>query len=231
MGEVLEYLESASNYRDWIFGAGASNLGRRVLEVGAGTGTMTACLSERDFVLALEIEAGFADALRRRLGHWTNLEVAEGSATDGELLQRVAGGRIDSAMSFNVLEHIEDDVGVLRNVFNCLPSGGRFVCFVPAMPILFGAMDEALGHFRRYTRRELTRKAGEAGFRVVSIHYLNAVGCFLWFINGRILRSTGEGRDLALVTFDRFVVPLIRTLEARVKPPFGQSLLLVAEKP
>jgi SAM-dependent methyltransferase len=134
-------------------------------------------------------------------------------------------------MSFNVLEHIEDDVGVLRNVFNCLPSGGRFVCFVPAMPILFGAMDEALGHFRRYTRRELTRKAGEAGFRVVSIHYLNAVGCFLWFINGRILRSTGEGRDLALVTFDRFVVPLIRMLEARVKPPFGQSLLLVAEKP
>jgi SAM-dependent methyltransferase len=231
MHEVLEYLESASNYRDWIFAAGAANLGRRVLEVGAGTGTMTACLKDRDFVLALEIEARFAGALRQRLGDWANLEVAEGSATDGELLMRVAGGRIDSAMSFNVLEHIEDDVEVLRNVFNCLPSGGRFVCFVPAMPILFGAMDEALGHFRRYRRAELKRKAEAAGFRVVRLQYLNALGCFLWFINGRILRSRGEGRDRALAIFDRFALPLIRTIEATVKPPFGQSLLLVAEKP
>ena len=129
LGRTLEALDQALRYRDWIFSAAAPHLRERVLEVGAGSGTLTQCVAGRELVVALEIEPAFAEHLRRRFTSG-NVDVVEGSATDRALLQRVAKGRVDSAMSFNVLEHIPDDVAVLQCVHDILPPGGRFVAFV-----------------------------------------------------------------------------------------------------
>src|SRR5438105_7916438 len=74
LGGVLEALEHAPRYRDWIFAAAAPHLGNRVLEVGAGTGTLTACVTGRERVLAVEVEPGYADSLRRRVALHPNVE-------------------------------------------------------------------------------------------------------------------------------------------------------------
>ena len=54
-------------------------------------------------------------------------------------------------MLSNVLEHIEDDAAAVRRFRSVLPEGGRLVILVPALPALYGSIDEAIGHFRRYT--------------------------------------------------------------------------------
>jgi SAM-dependent methyltransferase len=146
-------------------------------------------------------------------------------------MRSVEGG-IDSAMSFNVFEHIEDDRSAMRNVQQVLEPGGHFVCFVPACKLLYGRMDQDLGHHRRYSKPELAAKAKEAGFEIVELKYVNLIGFFAWLVNGRLLRS-GEvsGGASAMRLYDRFMVPLTRFIESHWQPPFGQSLLLVARKP
>jgi len=135
-------------------------------------------------------------------------------------------------MSFNVLEHIADDISVLRNVLEVLPPGGRFVCFVPAFPSIYGSIDRAVGHVRRYTRAEMRAKMRDAGFQVIDARYMNFLGYFAWLVAGRVLRFEGvAGAGSTVGLYDRLVIPISRFLERRWRPPFGQSLLVVGERP
>ncbi|MBV8528505.1 MAG: methyltransferase domain-containing protein [Candidatus Dormibacteraeota bacterium] len=231
LGSTLETLEGARRYAAWLYAMAEPHLGPRVLEVGSGTGTLTQWIASKDRVAAVEVEPAYARRLRDRFAGSPSVEVYEGSATDVELMGRAARGRIDSAMCFNVLEHIPEDEEVLKIVHDLLPVNGRFVCFVPAHPLLYGPFDRVLGHVRRYTRRELTAKLAGAGFRVVDIRHVNLPGSFLWFLSGRVLRRAGvPGGATSLRAYDRFLTPLTRTLEARVRPPFGQSLIAIGER-
>ena len=228
---VLGELTAALNYRDWLWERASPHLGQRVLEVGAGLGYMTECLGEREIVIALELVPGYVQRLQMKFAHGA-VDIIEGDARDPAIFETVRQRRIDSAMSFNVLEHIDDDGAVLENVCNSLPPGGRFVCFVPAFPSIYGPMDAKLGHVRRYRRRELVERAREAGFVVRSAEYMNLLGFFAWFVNGRVLRSTtAAGGSRALQFYDRTAVRLARAAERKVAPPFGQSLFAVLEKP
>jgi SAM-dependent methyltransferase len=229
--KTQEVMDGALNYRDWIFDQVRPHLGRRVLEVGAGRGTLTDCVVDRDAVVALELDEDFVASLRQRFGGLTNVEVLAGSATDSGVVGQAAG-KVDSAMSFNVLEHITDDTQVMRNVFDILPPGGRFACFVPAFPSIFGTMDRGVGHVRRYTRAEMRAKMTAAGFRVVEVRYMNFIGFFAWFVSGRILRFNGVGAaGKSVGLYDRAVIPVCRLLEKRWRPPFGQSLVGIGERP
>ena len=225
---TLESLEHARKYRNWIFGLVAPHLGRRVLEIGSGTGTMTQCAADRELVVALELMPDFAGRLRQRFASSPSVVVLEGSANDERIMREAAGYEIDSAMSFNVLEHIIDDTEVMTSVHRMLPPGGRFAIFVPALPSLFGATDRALGHVRRYTRREAEQKLRRVGFDVADARYVNLPGAFFWFAAGRILRSpTIPGNSRALRLYDRTMVPLAQSMERHWRVPFGQSVLAI----
>jgi len=231
-GELVA-LAGATNYRDWLFSRTAPHLGERVVEVGAGFGTMTDCVIDRERVVALELIPEYVDTLHRRYGDRANVDIVHGDASEAEVWAQIrAGGDLDSAMSFNVLEHIVDDVAVMKNVYAALRPGGKMVIFTPAFPRLFGAMDTGVGHVRRYTRGELVGKARTAGFEVVDCRFMNMPGFFLWYINGRVLKSNGaKGGARSVKLFDRWAVPAVRAVERYVRPPFGQSLLLVAQRP
>jgi SAM-dependent methyltransferase len=232
MENSLDAMLAAVNYREWLLEVSRPHLGDIVLEVGAGVGTMTAGVLDRRRVIALEFDPGFVDQLQGRFAGDPHVEVREGDAAHLEGLLGMTGGPVDSAMSFNVFEHIDDDEAAFRNVADVLKPGGHFVCFVPAFPILYGGVDHDLGHCRRYRRAELAAKARAAGFEVESIRYFNLPGFFAWGFNTRILRARRlSGGAAAVRVYDRIVVPAARWIERRWTPPFGQSLLLVARKP
>jgi len=74
---------------------------------------------------------------------------------------------VDAVVSANLLEHVEDDLGVLREARRILRPGGRAVFVVPYGRTLYDYYDAHLGHVRRYALSELPRKAAAAGLRVV----------------------------------------------------------------
>jgi SAM-dependent methyltransferase len=137
-------------------------------------------------------------------------------------------GRVfDSVVLLDVLEHIEDDVGMLRRIRGMLRPGGMLILKVPAMPFLMCRMDRAIGHYRRYGKRSLAARLEEAGFAAVEQRHFNAAAVAAWFINGTLLRRvTPPGGQLA--AFER-LVPVLRFLETLLRPGFGISLVTVAK--
>jgi hypothetical protein len=107
-----------------------------------------------------------------------------------------------------------------------LAPGGRLVLLVPALPALYGTLDSALGHVRRYTASELETKIRAAGFRLVHREYFNLGGVPGWWLTGRVLKRTMIPRG-SLRVYDA-LVPLFR-LERWLPWRLGQSLIAVSE--
>jgi SAM-dependent methyltransferase len=81
-------------------------------------------------------------------------------------------GSFDLVISLDVLEHLEDDAAGIRECFRVCREGGALVLTVPAYDFLWSEHDEALGHKRRYSARELKAKLKAAGFRVEEMSYI-----------------------------------------------------------
>ncbi len=135
----------------------------------------------------------------------------------------------DSLIAVNVLEHVERDDDVLRQAWDIARPGGTLLLFVPALPEIFGSLDTAFEHFRRYTKESLRRSLETAGWHIESLGYMNMPGILPWFVAGRMLHRTSiTGREARL--YDRFIVPVTAAIEDRVKAPIGQSLIAIARK-
>jgi hypothetical protein len=112
---------------------------------------------------------------------------------------------LDSAMSSNVLEHVEDDRAALANVAELLPPGSPIFVLVPAFMAIYGTHDRADHHFRRYTKRSFREMVGPLPITVERQYYMNFPGFFAWYILGRIVKKPlGEGElGQSLVTLMR----------------------------
>src|SRR5213079_1327746 len=111
-------------------------------------------------------------------------------------------------------------------LFRSLVPRGRLILLVPSLRVLYGSLDEALGHFRRYVPREVTTKLGAAGFRVRHVEYFNLAGVPGWWFAGRVLRRRLIPQG-ALRWYDA-LVPLFR-LERFLPWRIGQSLIAIGE--
>jgi SAM-dependent methyltransferase len=157
----------------------------------------------------------------------------------------IADGTVDAVVSANLLEHVPDDTGALREFARVLRPGGRTAIVVPAGPSTYDYYDRFLGHERRYARGEIARKGRDAGFDVVGDHF---IGSFLypafWAVKQRNRRrhpNPSEAEMQALVeraiarTTDSRLGALTTTLERRLiakgfSLPFGIRSFTVLER-
>jgi SAM-dependent methyltransferase len=203
-------------------------LGQQVLEIGAGTGNLTDFLSRgRAQYIASDIEPEHLSRLRARFQDRPNVSVCSVDATDMREIPGICGS-MDSIVCLNVLEHIADDTAALRNMSSALKPGGTIAILVPHGPEVFGTLDRALGHVRRYRSGEAETRLEEAGFTVLQAFGFNRISRPAWFVAGRLLRQTSlDGWPLKL--FDR-TVWLWRGID-RALPWPPNSMIAVARKP
>ncbi len=219
---VLEALEGARNYNAWVASLVRPYLGDDAIEIGSGTGTNAALLLEAGLprLTATENDPELVRHLRERFSGDARVSVRELDLLDA------AEAEHSAFLALNVLEHIADDAAALRAAARLVRPGGAVVVFVPAFPFAMSRFDRDIGHFRRYTRDSARAALDAAGLRIEELRYVNAPGLAAWTVGMRLLRQ--RPRDgLVLRAWDRGVVPLTRRLEARMRPPFGQSLLAV----
>jgi SAM-dependent methyltransferase len=221
---VLESLGSARNYRAWLVDLTAPWLGDDALEVGSGLGDYAVEWAQRGVPLTVsEADPDRLAHLRHRFDGHPTIKVRELAVPVTET------ANYSAVVAVNVLEHIADDVAALRAFAGLVRAGGRVVVFVPAFRALYSRFDREIGHERRYRKATLDHALRAAGLHVERLHYVNMVGSAAWLVMMRLLR--GRPREgLALRAYDA-LVPLLRRLEARWRPPFGQSLLAVARRP
>jgi len=221
---TLRRVEVLRRYNAFLWDLMQPFIGRRVLEVGSGTGLLTRYLSQRERVLATDLDREYVELLRRTFAGAPNVEVRQLDlarlADDG-----IPGRSFDTVVCSNVLEHIEDDAKALAAMRDVLEPGGRVVLIVPALRGLYGSIDRAIHHYRRYSRKELTDKLARAGFAVDHVSYFNMLGVPGWFLNARVLKRHSVPGVQARI--NAWLVPWLR-LERRFGPPVGMSLLAVA---
>lgn len=226
--EDQERMTKAKNYFAWQHRVVTKELGQRVIEVGCGIGNFTSLLLDREAVVAVDTEPGCVQRLQQRFPDRPNLRAVNCDVAAPEF-SALRSFRADTCVCLNVLEHIEDDCGALRQMAEVLAPGGVAILLVAASPSLYGPIDERLGHHRRYTHASMLRIAEQAGFSVKTCHYVNAIGFFGWWINSHILKRTAQS-VAQIEFFDRYIVPMVSRIERYLHPPFGQSLFAVLKK-
>ena len=140
-------------------------------------------------------------------------------------LERVRQGSIDALpyddgafgllLATDVLEHLDDDAGALRELRRVAAPGAVLVVTVPAQPWLWSAHDEALHHRRRYRRRELVDRATLAGWTPEVVTGFNTL-LLPPIALARLARrgSDGTDHDATPPSLDRV---LVRPLELEAK--------------
>jgi 2-polyprenyl-3-methyl-5-hydroxy-6-metoxy-1,4-benzoquinol methylase len=221
-------LSEAKNYNRWIFQLIQPFLGQRILDIGCATGNITEYFLDRQCVVGLDCDKQAIERIRTRFVNSPNFSVYYANFPKSDL-SFLGPSAFDTIVCLNVLEHIADDVGAVETMRTLLVDGGRLILLVPAFRWLYGSLDAADGHFRRYSRRELREKLALAGFLVCGTQYMNFPGILGWLINGR-LRKVPLIPKSQLLFYDR-IVPVIQRLERFVRVPLGQSLIAVADKP
>lgn len=225
--ETLIRMENLSRYAAWQAELMGPFVGKKVLELGAGTGTMSDHYTAADRLWLAEISPFYHGILVKRFEAFPHVTVCH-----LDLEEPVRPPELDEApdlvVSTNVIEHIQNHESAIQFAFDCLSPGGRIHLLVPAMPSLFCSFDEGLEHKRRYDRSTMTRLLENAGFVVDEIRFMNVLGALGWWFNGKLLkRKVLPTNQLRLMDI---LLPWVK-LEYRFHLPIGLSLLVTAHKP
>jgi glycosyltransferase involved in cell wall biosynthesis len=226
-GEILERLNQAPRFTRWMADVVRPYMGERVLEIGAGIGNMSVHLMPRTVYWATDVNPHYLEYLETMRATRPYMRVAY---TDGAKENSFpAGQEFDTVVCLNVVEHVEDDFAILRNILSVLDDGGRAIVLVPYGPGLYGTLDEVLGHCRRYTEDQLVGVALRAGFRAEKVLKFNRPGVVAWWLNGRVLRRKTFG--LTQVRMLNLLTPIFRLVDSWLPlPPLSLIAILRKEE-
>jgi glycosyltransferase involved in cell wall biosynthesis len=220
---LLNNLSGTPNYLSWVTRLLRPYLGDTVLEVGAGIGNIAARLmARRQLYVVTERDPLHLHALRNRFLRTPNVRVvAAAHSSDLTALEPY----FDTVICLNLLEYLEDPVAALRILRGRLKAGGTLLLLVPQGKRLFGSLDRALGHQRRFARQELVAMVKEAGYEPQRCLNVNRAGAVAWGLFSRGFRRPRINK-VVLKLFDK-TVRLWRLLDLLLPWP-GLSLIVVA---
>jgi glycosyltransferase involved in cell wall biosynthesis len=225
---TLDAIECAPKFNRWMYERVKPWLGKRVAELGCGRGNMSNFIRRHEKVMLTDYRDDYLDPLRAKWGQKRNLTFTKLDMTVREDYRALTTFAPDTVVFLNVLEHIEDDRAVLKNLFDHVPAQSRIVVLVPFGMTLFSEFDRELGHFRRYEKGELESKMREAGFNVEHQFYFNKAGKIAWFISNTLFKRR-KLTPLQLRIYN-FLTPAFRLWD-RIAPGTGLSTVAICRKP
>jgi glycosyltransferase involved in cell wall biosynthesis len=225
---LLNNLAGTPRYIDWIATQLRPHLGDTILELRAGTGTLSSkLLAKRLRYVVSDRDPLMLHALENRFLRTPSVQVRgidPANAADYQGME----GQFDSVVCVNVLEFEQDPSKTIANARRALRPGGKLLVLAPNQPGLMGTVDEPLGHLRRFNETALSAELCEAGFTVLHHRHFNRFGALSWFIYGKLLRRRFIPK-ITLKLFDK-TVWLWKWLDP-LFPWKGLSLIVVAQAP
>ncbi len=202
-----------------------------VLDIGTGTGGFATLLSEKYSVIGLDTSPVALEYCRKR--GLRNLFL-------GTLDEFPAGElNIKAAVMLDVIEHIDDDSGIVKQVYDMLPAGGFLIATVPAYRWMWSQHDVAHMHKRRYNMKNFRKLLTNAGFDLKFTSYINTF-LFIPAVLKRFVDKLNPATKRKDETVDE--VPAgINTLFTKIflaegkllpaiKYPFGLTIVAIARK-
>jgi len=230
---ALQRMQNLEIYYQWSYDLFKPFIGRRILDAGCGLGNFTAIAKkDAEYILAVDSSSKNIQILEDRFRNSAVVEIAQVDLESDNYSVPVK--QIDTIVCLDVLEHFYDDVALLERFFKIVQAGGHLLVKVPACKWLFGSIDVASGHNRRYTLEELRIKAELAGWETIKVHYMNIAGVFPYWVRCRVLKK-GVNFSRTFKTWQlnavRRLMPIVKSFDNIIGPPIGQSAILIARKP
>ncbi|MBR9700784.1 class I SAM-dependent methyltransferase [Candidatus Woesearchaeota archaeon] len=184
----LEITANQTNFTDWMYAEISPWISGHILEIGSGLGTYSRYILKDDPKAVLsDVDVVYVKKLNKKFPK--NKAVQLDISDEKQIAKLRKTERFDTIIFLNVLEHVEKDEKALRLLRTLLTPNGRIICLVPTHRWLYNPLDKALGHWRRYTKKELKHKVGNEGYEVEAMFSFNFFAIFGWFLNGNILRK------------------------------------------
>ena len=218
--DCLYVQKGSNNYNNYLFGLinRCSKKGDTVLDFGAGAGTYAVTVAKDHDVVCVETDPTLKKELKEQ-----GLKVTD----DIETAQDKS---INLLYSFHVLEHIENDEEMIQLWYNKIVPGGKLLVYLPAFNILYSSMDKRVGHYRRYTKKELKTKLERGGFVVTECRYAESVGFAASIYNKFFGHDDGTLSPSLLLAYDKYLFPIGRFFDIFCSPFFGKNVYAIAEK-
>lgn len=201
----------------------------KILDVGCGTGANIEMLSAYGESEGVDVSDDALEFCRKK-----GLKVQKGLA---ETLP-YDNDAFDLTTALDVVEHLDDDIAGLKEMFRVTRGGGYSLIFVPAFMWLWGVQDDISNHRIRYTRSQIVERLRTAGYEVERATYANWT-FFTPILAGRtIMKVTGikpeSENNITISALNGVFGKLFGAERFWLKNfnfPFGVSIVIVAKKP
>jgi len=206
-----------------------------ILDIGGGNGK-NAMLFERSKIETILLEPGESGA---KYAFQNGVKNVINSSFHASGFRKES---IPAIGLFDVLEHIAEDDLFLKDLFDVLVPKGKLYLTVPAYQVFYSSFDKEVGHFRRYSLKQLTKKLTQSGFEIEYKTYLFClipIPMFAVRFLSNFKKGIKKNRDIQHLRNFSFLrrciefllKPEIYFINKKYKIPFGTSCLLVASKP
>jgi len=145
-------------------------------------------------------------------------------------LDNIEKQSIDFIYSFNVLEHIDDDQSAFNQLIDKLSVNGVLFIYVPALSFLYSQMDTAVGHYRRYDKKSLSKLCYNKKLKILKTHYVDSVGVLATLAYKYTGNADGKINLTALKFYDNFIFPVSRFFDLILNKFIGKNIFIVAQK-
>ena len=229
---TLEVIAKAGRFNKWMYDQFRDQLKGEILEIGSGIGNISQLVIEEGrFITLSDYNDEYCESLRKKFPQHTNVrEVIKIDLLDPDFENKysIYKEKFDSIFLLNVIEHIEDDLTAVKNCNYLLKRGGHLILLAPAYAWLYCTFDKQLGHYRRYSLKQLKELLRKGTFSILKGDYFNFAGIAGWFLFGKIMnkKMLGSGEMSA---FNK-IVPLAKAVDKILGRSTGLSIIVTGIK-
>ena len=227
----LEIISSSCQFNNWIYEKVIGRVCGSILELGSGLGVFSEKIvhdmSTSEIILT-DKSLSYLNNLEKKFSNRTNVTV---NKLDLECItdyQQIGYNKFDTIVAINVLEHVKNDALVFEQLYKMLRKNGTIILLVPSYKFLYNHIDLEIGHYRRYTKKELHTKIQKSQFVIEKIQFFNLAGILGWYVNGNLLQKSGLSTE-AMILFDH-LVPLWKFLDCITFNKIGLSIICYLSK-
>ena len=194
-----------------------------IIEIGAGCGSFTKNYydSKIKSLILTETDQLNITNLQKKFEKNSNIRISDLS------IDKIQN-KFDTILYLHVLEHIKEDVNELKNAKNKLNDEGHLVIMVPAHQKIYGNLDKAVGHFRRYEKDFF--KKNLLDLELVSFRYLDSMGYLLYYLNKIFFKNETFPSKFKIFLWDKLFTPITILIDLLTNYSFGKCIVAVYKK-
>ena len=222
-GWELPLFDLSKNFRKYQFDLIKEFVSGNVAEIGPGNGIILKLyLDHCDKLDLFEPDKNLYSKLNDKFSNYKKITVI-----NDEL--NTSSNIYDVILYLDVLEHIEDYEKEILKAHNALKKGGYLLINVPAFQFLYSDFDKDIGHFRRYSKKDITNLCSNCNLEINKLKYYDSIGFFLSLLSKMTRSNYKKNFEKKIKIWDS-LIPFSRILDKIFISYFGKSLLIVIKK-